>query len=71
MSKQTMEDLEDKYRGLCTILLFLSLTREIGDEARHDLAVQKAEAGIKAICEEIKELNREKAGGVYGGERYE
>lgn len=56
-----MEELEDKYRGLCTILLFLSLTREIGDEERHNLAVQKAEAGIKAVCEEIEKLKREKA----------
>ena len=42
----TMEELEDRYRSLCAILLFLSLTREIGDNARHDAAVQKAEAGI-------------------------
>lgn len=56
MSKHTMEELEDRYRGLCAILLLLSLTREIGDEMRHDIAVQKAEAGIKAVCEEIKEM---------------
>lgn len=59
MSKSTMEELEDRYRGLCAILLFLSLTREIGDNTRHDVAVQEAEAGIKAVCEEIEELKRE------------
>lgn len=62
MSKRTTKELEDRYRGLCAILLFLSLTREIGDEVRHDVAVQKAEAGIKAVCEEIEELKRKKAG---------
>lgn len=71
MSKRTMEELEDKYRGLCTILLFLSLTREIGDEARHDLAVQKTEAGLKAVCKEIEELKRNKAEEAYGGEQHE
>jgi len=59
MSKSTMKELEDRYRGLCAILLFLSLTREIGDSARHDVAVQKAEAGLKAVCEEIEALKRE------------
>lgn len=57
----TMEELEDRYHSLCAILLFLSLTREIGDNVRHDAAVQKAEAGIKAVCEEIEGLKR---GGV-------
>lgn len=61
MSKSTMKELENRYRGLCAVLLFLSLTREIGDDARHDAAVQKAEAGIKAVCEEIEELKREGA----------
>jgi len=60
MSKSTMKELEDRYRALCAILLILSITREYGDEARHDIAVQKAEAGIKAVCEEIKELKRQK-----------
>ena len=53
-----MEELEDRYRGLCTILLFPSLTREIGDSVRHDAAVQRAEAGIKAVCEEIEAIKR-------------
>lgn len=53
-----MEELEDRYRGLCSILLFLSLTREIGDKERHDVAVQRAEAGIKAVCEEIESTKR-------------
>lgn len=59
MSKSTIEELEERYRELCTILLFLSLTREVGDNARHDAAVQKAEAGIKAVCKEIEERKRE------------
>lgn len=59
MSKSTLEELEERYRELCAILLFLSLTREVGDNARHDAAVQKAEAGIKAVCNEIEERKRE------------
>lgn len=64
MSKSTMRELEDRYRRLCAILLFLSLTREIGNKERHDAAVKKAEDGIKAVCEEIEELKREKAVGT-------
>lgn len=60
MSKDAMEELEERYRGLCAILLVLSLTRENADEARHDVAVQKAEAGIKSVCEEIEALRRER-----------
>lgn len=64
MSNSTMKELEERYRALCSILLFLSLTREIGDEARHDIAVQEAEAGIKTVCEEIEELKRGKVEGA-------
>lgn len=64
MSNRKMEELEDRYRGLCAILLFLALTRGIGDEERHGIAVKKAEDGIKAVCEEIKELKKGKAVGT-------
>lgn len=56
--REELEGLEDRYRGLCAILLFLALTEEIGDEVRHGIAVREAEAGIKAVCEEIEELKR-------------
>lgn len=56
--REELEELENRYRGLCAILLYLSLTREIGDEKRHNVAVQKAEAGIKVMCEKIEELKR-------------
>lgn len=64
MNETYRKELEDRYRGLCAILLFLSLTREIGDEARHDIAVQEAEAGIKAVCKEIEKLKREGVSGT-------
>lgn len=62
MNKSAMEELENRYRELCTILLFLSLTRENGnaDEKRHNAAVEKAEAEIMAVCEEIKKLKKGK-----------
>lgn len=62
MNKSAMEELENRYRGLCTILLFLSLTRENGnaDEKRHNAAVEKAEAEIMVVCEEIKKLKKGK-----------
>lgn len=58
MNNKTMEELEEDHRGLCTILLYLSLTREIGDPVKHDIAIKQAEAGIKAVCEEIEALRK-------------
>ena len=58
MSNKTMEELEEDYRGLCTILLYLSLTRETEVPVKHDIAIKKAEAGIKAVCEEIEALRK-------------
>ena len=55
MSNKTMEEFDEDYRGLCTILLCLSLTREIGEPVKHDIAIKQAEAGIKAVCEVIEE----------------
>lgn len=66
MSKSTMGELEDRYRRLCAILLFLALTREIGDKERHDGAVKKAESGIKSVCEEIERLKKEEAAETRG-----
>jgi len=54
MSNSMMKELEDRYRALCAILLILSITKEFGDEAKHDIAVQKVEAGIKTVVYTIR-----------------
>lgn len=56
--KELLSELEEKYKGLCAILLFLSLTKDIGDERKHDIAIKRAEDGIRLICKKMEALKR-------------
>lgn len=57
---EKLSELEDDYKCLCAILLYLALTRNdagaSGNERKHEAAVKAAENAVNLVGEKIKAI---------------
>lgn len=62
-NENMLAELEEDYKCLCAILLYLALTRDeaevAGHGSKHDAVVHKTEHEIKLLCEKIQTLKKE------------